>query len=144
MNVISDYVFVDELLGSIIAQYFLPKKTPQPRGHKRRLRTFEQFVLEDLYLLRKLALVKELKKIDRNIAAMIERLNDIRNAMAHGFTPSERRNFRKSKKVTWNGLDIFSVAGMESYHEDIIAIYDHLFVKRFGKKMAKEVAGLRP
>src|SRR5215472_11965720 len=61
MKVIGDYVFVDELLTVIIVAYFFPVKDFPKRWKDRKMRTFMHFVMEELYILRKLALVKQIR-----------------------------------------------------------------------------------
>ncbi|RWB79140.1 MAG: hypothetical protein EOQ50_04865 [Mesorhizobium sp.] len=97
MKVIGDYVFVDELLSVVMISYFFPAKDFLKRYRQKKVRTFVNFVLDDLYLVRKLAAVKEIRKVDPAIASLVEKLNAIRNALAHGFTPALRREFRKTK-----------------------------------------------
>jgi hypothetical protein len=98
MKVIGDYVFADELLTIVIVDYFFPPRT-FPKGWKdKRIRTFVHFVMERLFMLQKLALVRQIRKFDRTMARTLERLDALRNAMAHSFMPETRREYREKKK----------------------------------------------
>src|SRR5262249_54139506 len=83
------------MLSIIIASHLFPTK-PNKRNKKRT--TFQHFKMEKLYLVRKLALVKEIRKFDRKMADTITKLNALRNAVAHSFAPELRRDYRKTKK----------------------------------------------
>ena len=63
MKIIGDYVFVDELLSVIIVSYFFPVKTFPKRWKNKKMLTFMHFVMEELFLVRKLAIVKEFQTI---------------------------------------------------------------------------------
>jgi hypothetical protein len=97
MNVISDYVFADELLTAVIVGYFFPVRKFPKRWKDKRIRTFGHFVMERLFMLQKLALVKQIRKFDRAMARTLERLDALRNAMAHSFMPEMRREYRGKK-----------------------------------------------
>jgi hypothetical protein len=80
-KIISDYVFVDELLTVVIVSYFFPVSAFPKRFKEKKIRTFMHFVMEEMFTLRKLALVKEIRNFDRGMAAMIAKLNALRNAI---------------------------------------------------------------
>src|SRR5262245_25832751 len=77
--------------------------------------TFMHFVMEHLFLVQKLALVKEIRKFDRDMVEMLQRLNALRNAMAHSFVPEMKRDYRKTRKVTWKGQDIYTTQGIQQF-----------------------------
>ena len=85
----------------------------------KRIGTFVHFVMERLFMLQELALVKQTRKFDRAMARTLERLDALRNAMAHSFTPEARREYRERKKVTWEGRDIYTTEGMEQFDADM-------------------------
>jgi hypothetical protein len=98
MKVIGDYVFADELLNAVIVAYFFPLRKFPKRWKDKRIRTFGHFVMERLFMLQKLALVKQIRKFDRAMARTLERLDALRNAMAHSFMPEARREYREKKR----------------------------------------------
>lgn len=65
-------------------------------GHKRSFielwktklfKLFNYHVLEELSLMAKLRFVKSISKVPKSVAADIERLNALRNGLAHAFFP---------------------------------------------------------
>ncbi len=110
MRVISDYVFADELLTVIIVAYYFPVKDFPKRWTNPKMRSFLHFTMEDIYLLRKAALVKEIPPRDRRFPfdkkifnETLPALNGLRNAMAHSFNPERKREYRSHRKVIWKG-----------------------------------------
>jgi hypothetical protein len=101
------------------------------------------FIMEELFMMRKLALVKEIRGIDKNMAEMLQKLNVLRNAMAHSFVPEMRRDYRKNKKVTWKGKDLYTVDGVEQFDADMRVLLDYLFQMAFGKRLADVAHNLR-
>jgi hypothetical protein len=80
---------------------------------------FNYHVLEGMPLLRKLALVKEYHDIPKPIEEIIVLTNTIRNAVAHSFFPMNKRDFKKTGKVTYKGKDIFTLDGLKRFDDDI-------------------------
>lgn len=142
-KVIGDHVFVDELLTVIIVSYFFPVADFPKRYKGKKIRTFMHFVMDEMFTLRKLALAKEIRKFDRDMASLIGKFNGLRNAMAHAFTPEQRREFRESGKVLYDGLDIYTNEGLAAYDRDMLSLHDYLFQQAFGKKLADFASRLR-
>jgi hypothetical protein len=65
MKVIGDYVFADELLTVVIVAYFFPVRNFPKRWKDKKMLTFMHFVMDQLFMLQKLALVKEIRKFER-------------------------------------------------------------------------------
>src|SRR5207245_2326186 len=111
-QVIIDYTFVDEMLGTAICHYFFGKKKGFIKLWKtKKFRNFNHYVLEVLSLTEKLRLVKAISKVPKGVAANIETLNALRNGLAHAFFPE---NLRSSKPI-YKGKDIFTVAGLGTF-----------------------------
>jgi hypothetical protein len=68
--------------------------------------------------MQKLRFVKAIKHIPKAIVSDIERLNALRNGLAHALFPE---NLKKSKPV-YKGKNIFSLEGIKQLQEDM----DHL------------------
>jgi len=143
MKVIGDYVFVDELLTVIIVSYFFPVKSFPKRWKNTKMLTFMHFIMEELFLVRKLAMVKEFRAFDNEMAKTINALNALRNAMAHSFLPERKRDYRKTETVTWKGKDIYTTEGIEQFDADMLQLHDYLFQLAFGKKLATYASCLR-
>jgi hypothetical protein len=137
-------VFVEELLTVVIVGYFFPVRDFPKRWKNKKMLTFMHFVMEELFLLRKLALVKEIRAFDNKMAQSIQSFNALRNAMAHSFLPEKKRDYRKTGKVIWKGKDIYTTDGIEQFDADMVELIDYLFQMAFGKKLAsfvRKIAG---
>jgi hypothetical protein len=143
MKVIGDYVFADELLSVIIVAYFFPLKDFPMRWKNKKMLTFMHFIMEELFMLRKLALVREIRRFDKRMVEMLQSLNALRNAMAHSFFPEMKRDYRKTRKVTWKGQSIYTTQGMQQFDTDMRNLLDYLFQMAFGKKLASFASKLR-
>jgi hypothetical protein len=114
-QVIIWYTLIDEFLNMELCHYYFGRNRPFPKLWKtKRFQLFNHHVLEELHLMQKLRHVKSIKKIPKSILSAIERLNALRNGLAHAFFPE---NLRKSKPE-WKGKDIFSSEGMKALQED--------------------------
>jgi hypothetical protein len=115
-EVIVSYTLTDEHLNVRIAHFFFGKNRSFIKLWKTKpFRLFNHHVLEELPLMAKLRFVKSISKIPKGVAADIERLNALRNGLAHAFFPE---NLRRSKPE-WKGKKIFSVEGLRSFLEDM-------------------------
>jgi hypothetical protein len=118
-EVVTAYTHVDEYLASELSVYFFGSKRPFPALWKtKKFQLFNAHFLEEMSLMPKLRYVKALKKIPKTIAADIERLNALRNAVAHSFFPE---NVKKSR-AEWKGKSVFSSEGIERFAQDIQAV----------------------
>jgi len=118
-DVVYTYVLIDELLCDIIVQYFFgPTKTSFHLWKSKKFVKFNCHILESMSLLKKLGLAKECKDIPKSIEQIITATNIIRNAVAHSFFPMNKRDFRKTAKVTYKGRDIFTLDGLRLFGDD--------------------------
>jgi hypothetical protein len=124
--VVLKYVLMDEFLSAIVCWHYFGRSRSFPQLWKtKRFRSFNYFVLERLYLLQKLDLVRSIHDIPKPVVADLAALNDLRNAIAHSFFPQNRR-----RKPEWKGQSIFTEDGFERFLEDIGKLSD-FFVERF-------------
>jgi hypothetical protein len=115
-QVIIWYTLVDELLAMELADYYFGRKRSYIELWKtKRFRLFNYHVLEELHLLQKLRHVRAVKMIPKSVVATIERLNALRNGLAHAFFPE---NLHKSAPQ-WKGFDIFSFDGVRALAADM-------------------------
>ncbi len=126
-RVIMDYTLVDELFNCEICGYqFGKKRTFIQQWRTKKFQRFNYYVIEGLSLLQKLRYVKSFVNIPRRIVADIERLNSLRNGLAHAFFPE---NLRVSKPQ-WKGKNIFSLDGVKAFDSDMQRIKD-FFIPRW-------------
>jgi len=118
-EVVTAYTHIDEYLASELCVHFFGTERRFPALWKtKRFQLFNAHFLEEISLMPKFRYVKALKKIPKSIAADIERLNALRNAVAHSFFPE---NVKKSWAM-WKGQSVFSPQGIERLSEDILAV----------------------
>ena len=135
--VLETYTFIDEQISDAICRIYFKK--PLKRIHFARLwktKKFRSFVhngLDNLYPLHKMRLLHDIKPIPNEFRDTIQRINDVRNALAHSFFPENRRSYREDKKVVYRGIDLFTLAGLERFEEDRQALTDYLWFRANGR-----------
>ena len=123
-HVIMAYVLVDEFLNCEMCWYNFGKKHSfKQLWRTKRFQRFNHHVIEGLSLLQKLRYVRSFIKVPKILVADIERLNSLRNGLAHSFFP---QNLRSSKPM-WKGKDIFSLNGIKVFGVDFQKIKDFFF-----------------
>lgn len=124
--VILKYVLMDEFLSAVICWHFFGKKRGFPQLWKtKRFKTFNYFVLERIYLLQKLDLVRSVHDIPKSVASDLGALNELRNGIAHSFFPQNRR-----RKPEWKGQSVFTQGSFYRFLDDMQKLSD-FFVERF-------------
>jgi hypothetical protein len=122
--VIEAYTFVDELLADQICWFYFGRKRPFWKLWKtRRFATFNHYMLQSMYPLEKLRLVKAFREVPRKIATDIQDLNMLRNALAHAFFPENL----KHAKPTWRGKSIFEPKTLRIFQEDVQGVRNFFF-----------------
>lgn len=130
-EVVMKYVLVDEHLnGELCDHFFGRKRSYIELWRTKKFKYFNHHILEELSLMQKLRYVKSLRQIPRSISADIERLNALRNGLAHAFFPE---NLRKSQPV-WKGKDIFSLDGLRAFTEDMNQVNEFFVTVRFERR----------
>jgi hypothetical protein len=135
-EVIYRYNLIDEFLTCVICDYYFPR----PKGsttyaklwRTKHFKVFVHYLMDETFLLKKLSMVEAIKKVPTDVSSSIKRINDVRNALAHGLLPENRRRYMADKKVTYKGVDLFSHAGMLKFHEDYDLVHDYFWKIVFG------------
>ncbi len=91
-----------------------------------KFRTFNYHVLEELSLLKKLTFVKSILKTPKSVVNNIQRINALRNGLAHAFFPENL----KALKPVYKGKSIFTLEGIKLFKDDMSEIND-FFVAHF-------------
>ena len=119
-EVVLQYTFVDEYLNNALCRYFFGAKAYFPKLWKtQRFRNFNYYVVEGLSLMKKLQFLKSIHKIPKIVSADVERLNNLRNGIAHAFFPENLR----SAKPHWKGKSLFSSEGLHAFDTDIAGLH---------------------
>lgn len=114
--VVTTYTLIDEYLASELCVHFFGTEKRFPSlWRTRRFRLFNYHFLEELSLLPKLRYVRVLRDIPKSIVGEIERLNTLRNGVAHSFFPE---NLKRSSNL-WKGKNIFSLEGLRVFDADM-------------------------
>lgn len=125
-QIILSYTMIDEYLSNEISIYFFGKKrTFQELWKTKKFQNFNHFVIQELTLLQKLRFIKAIVNIPKKIVSDINKLNVLRNGVAHSLFPENRRVY----KPIWKGKDIFTLDGIKLFDEDVHNIYE-FFYKR--------------
>jgi hypothetical protein len=113
-DVIFEYTMIDMELDFILFRHFFGagKKLHAARRTKR-YKTL-RLMLQNIYLMQKLSIVRSFKDIPRPIVSKIAAINDLRNGLAHTFFVSDL----KATKRTYKGHSIFTRRGLEAFRED--------------------------
>ena len=127
-EVVRAYTLVDEYLNTSMCHYFFGKQRSFIKLWKtKRFQVFNYHVIEELSLLQKLRLVHGVRKIPKKTSQTIQRMNALRNGLAHAFFPE---NLRKSQP-RYRGKDIFALEGIRLFHEDMAEVYGHFIIREF-------------
>ena len=89
------------------------------------LDNYDSFVFNLARYLEELGTTTRVERNDALSVADIERLNALRNGIAHAFFPENLR----SSKPSWKGKDIFSLEGVAQFMEDLSDLQDFFLRK---------------
>lgn len=145
-EVVSQYTLIDEHLGSRICHYLFDNSRFDRLWRTKKFERFNYFVLEKMSMLEKLAFVKDVYILPKAIAADIEAINAIRNALAHAFFPENLRVYRTkrgagSRTVTgprYKGVDIFTFDGVDRFLDDSHRVV-HFLIMNISRKRGKRI-----
>lgn len=127
-EVITQHTLIDERLSSVLCDYFFGRQRSHIKLWKtKKFRHFNYHVLQELSLLKKLAFVREVINVPSPIANDIERINGVRNALAHAFFPENL----KKPRLEYKTKPVFSYDGIKLVLDDCSAIYKYFDKKRY-------------
>jgi hypothetical protein len=149
-EVVSLYTLLDERLGSKICNYVFAGTGFNKLWKTKKFERFNYFVLEKMSVMEKLSFVKDVYIVPKGIAADIEAINAIRNALAHAFFPENLRayrtkstSYRKWMGPHYKGIDIFTHRGVERFLEDSRRV-NEFFILHMRRKKGKKPLSLLP
>jgi len=82
--------------------------------------------MDEIYLLKKLSIVHAIRPVPKDVRSAVTRVNDVRNDVAHTFFPQQRRRYVRGKKVVYDGVPLFTTAGLKRFTDDFNLAYDYL------------------
>jgi hypothetical protein len=137
-EVIYRYTLIDEFLTDVICDYYFPRPKKSlgytALWRRKRFKVFVQYLMDETFLLKKLSMVEAIKKVPPDVSKSIKRINDVRNALAHSLFPENRRRYATDKKVTYQGVPLFSRAGVVKFSEDYHIVHQYFWKKVFGSR----------
>lgn len=122
-QVIKDYTWIDEWLNMEIRDYLFPRGEPKNIRRTKKFQNIEHYLLQELYPLQKLRFVTKFTKIPKPIVEIVNKVNILRNGLAHAFYPEE---FIKSKPE-YKGKNIFELEGLRFYMEDMWKVKNYVY-----------------
>jgi hypothetical protein len=138
-EVVMRYTLLDEFLTDIICDYYFRRKKGQVSYRTlwktKPLKIFVHHLMDETYLLKKMAIVHAIKAIPSDVSSAIARINDVRNALTHSFFPEHRRRYMADQKVMYKGVHLFSVEGVERFGEDYNLAQKYLVKRAFNVKV---------
>jgi hypothetical protein len=129
--VVTRYTLLDEVLTNYLCTYFFKKSNSKRFGDywkQKKFRLFVHYVLDEMYLLKKMQMVHAIRPLPKEIREVIQKANAIRNAMAHSFFPENRKEYLKTGKVLYDGQDIRTSAGLHKFSGDCHEAY--MYIKK--------------
>jgi len=127
-EVITQHTLIDDRLSSVLCDYFFGRHKSYIKLWKtKKFKHFNHYVLQELSLVKKLAFVREIIAVPGPIANDIERINSLRNALAHAFFPENL----KKPRLEYKTKQIFSFHGVKQVLDDSSAIYKFFDKKRY-------------
>jgi hypothetical protein len=119
-EVITTYTWIDSILDNVLTDRIVG--TQKNGIGPRRQKTLE-LILNRLYPLQKLSIIRTFKKVPKKITSSIGAIDELRNGLAHSFYVDSLPKHRR----TYKGRNIFSPTGLEllrSEARDIAAYFD--------------------
>jgi len=125
-QIISFYTLVSEMVDAIVCIYFFRLgKSRVPWGSEK-LQKFNEHILEGRSLLQKFKIVKSVYEIPKNIEKDVDRLNALRNVVAHKWFSGVPGDWRGEVEAMYKGKEIFTLERIKMFREDMSRIVDFL------------------
>lgn len=150
--VISQYTLLDEQVGSKVSRYMFDGGKFIKLWKTKKFERFNYFIVEKMSLMEKLAFAKDVYAVPKRIAADIDAINAIRNALAHAFFPENLRAYRTKHGSAfgrlvgphYKGVDIFTANGVDRFLEDSRAAIQFFISDIRHKKNRKKLSTVVP
>lgn len=113
-EVVFEYTMIDMELDAILFQHFFGRgKKLLSARRSRRWKTL-QSMLQSLYIMQKLSVVRTFRNVPKSIVSKIAAINDLRNGLAHTFNVADLG----PSKRTYKGLNVFTRDGIQAFQKD--------------------------
>ncbi len=114
--VVTDYTLINDHLDALLCQYFFGKRKSFIQLWKtKKFRNFNYYILQKMFPLEKTEFARAFYRgIPNKIRNAIERINSLRNSLAHSFFPENLR-----KPPLYQSHSVYSMVGFRLYREDV-------------------------
>ena len=138
-EVVIQYTLLDEILADLICRYYFNEKHTHfgKLWRTKKLKTFVHYILDEMYLLKKMDLVNQIKPLPKEVMKTLRKVNAIRNSMAHSFFPENRKEHRETKKVMYDGRELLSRNGLYAFKRDAYTAWAQLAARVDGLSLKK-------
>jgi hypothetical protein len=144
-HVVTRYTLTDQVLADTIFIYFFRIEPPSQRFESEwsteAHRIFFHHILDETFLLKKLAIVHAIRPVPSDTTATIQKMNALRNAIAHSFIPESRKEYRASGKLLYANLDIRTPVGLKKFDSDMDNALDYLYARAYGPSLGTPEQG---
>ncbi len=114
--VVTEYVEIDDVLNRTIL-----RKVADRKQAKRRSREIVEAMLDRIYPLQKLKMIKSFQDVPKAITKHVAALNTVRNAFAHRFPV---HNVPRSQRLYKGRYDLFTRSGLERFRTDMWEVHE--------------------
>lgn len=135
-EIVMHYALIDEFLTVIVCHFFFrsPGRNRSFRElwRTKRFRIFNHQIMDETYMLAKMRIAHAIADIPGEVQTSIQRINAVRNDIAHSFFPENRKAHMPKKKRLYQGEDIFTKNGIEKFEQDFVVARNYLMQRAFG------------
>jgi len=135
-EVANQYALIDEILAEIIVRYFFDIEPDVLHFEKawktEKFKIFVHHILDEMVVLKKLSIVRAIGPVPNEVSRIIDRINAVRNGIAHSFFPENRKENRAAGKVLDAGADVRSLDGLRQFKDDADTAYRYLHDRLYG------------
>lgn len=133
--ILNSYLQIDAKMSILVANFFFHHcskewEVVQKVVNSKEFLVFSKKLLNEMPFLRKVSVIKEFVVIPKDTLTTINKLNDLRNAIAHSLMPEQLGE----ERVKYKGKLIFTLTGAKLIKQDVGKVMSFLqknFVKAF-------------
>lgn len=136
MMVLGEYLQIDSKMSVLVTNFFFRHcqgttwEAVQAIVTTHEFEVFQAKIVNEMPFLRKLSILKEIYDIPKDIVSKVNKLNDLRNAIAHSLVPENLEHNR----TLYNEQSIFTNDGIKVFLTDVQSVMDFLqnhFIEAF-------------
>jgi hypothetical protein len=141
-EVATQYALIDEILAEIIVRYFFDIEPDVLHFEKswktEKFKIFVHHILDEMVLLKKLSIVRAIGPVPNEVSRIIDRINAVRNGIAHSFFAENGKENRTAGKVLNADPDIRSLDELRQFKDDADTAYRYLYDRLHGSEVGRD------